>query len=249
MGWSIKRQARTVWHLLPPALRQKVSEVRRRGEPPVGGVDFGDFRRVKPIRNDFGFSRGGPVDRHYIEAFLDRQRTDIHGRVLEVGDNTYTRAFGGAAVKVSDVLNVRTNPTATFVGDLADGSFLPTAAFDCVILAQTLHLIFDFGAALRTVERILAPGGVLLLTVPGISNIEDGEWGPQWHYNFTEVSVRQMTKTFLPKCDTEVASFGNVLGAVAFLHGLGASELTTEELAVVDPAYGLIYTARARKRF
>ena len=73
----------------------------------------------------------------------------------------------------------------TFVGDLADGSMLPDAAFDCIVLTQTLHLIFDHLAALRTLERVLAPGGVLLLTVPGISNIATDEWGATWHYSFT----------------------------------------------------------------
>ena len=79
---------------------------------------------------------------------------------------------------------------ATFVGDLADGSFLPDAAFDCVVLTQTLHLVYDFAAALRTIARVLAPGGVLLMTVPGISNVDPADWGPTWHYSFTQHSVR-----------------------------------------------------------
>ena len=115
---------------------------------------------------------------------------------------------------------------ADFVGDLAEGSFLPDSAFDCIVLTQTLHLIYDFPAALRTVSRVLAPNGVLLMTVPGISNVDPAEWGSTWHYSFTRHSLERMCATAFEGFETEVASFGNVLAAVAFLHGLGCQELT-----------------------
>ena len=87
---------------------------------------------------------------YYIESFLDRHRGDIRGRVLEIGDAAYTRRFGGPRVTQADVLHVDDGaPEATFVGDLADGSFLPDDAFDCIVLTQTLHLVYDFLAALR----------------------------------------------------------------------------------------------------
>ena len=136
--------------------------------PPPGAVRCGDLRRTTPIASDFGYSRGGPVDRYYIESFLEQHHLDVRGRVLEVGDSTYTNRFGGARVTHADVLHIKPDtPGATFIGDLADGSFLPDDAFDCVVLTQTLHLVYDFAAALRTIARVLAPGGVLLMTVPG----------------------------------------------------------------------------------
>jgi len=55
-------------------------------------IDLGDLRRITPIDSGFGLGRGKPVDRHYIEDFLARNRDDIRGRVLEVGEDTYTRA-------------------------------------------------------------------------------------------------------------------------------------------------------------
>ena len=159
--------------------------------PAPGQVRFGDLRRTTPISPDFGYARGGPVDRYYIEGFLARHAADIRGRVLEIGDASYTHRFGGSRVTQADVLHIDPDaPGVTFVGDLADGSMLPDAAFDCIVLTQTLHLIFDHMAALRTLERILAPGGVLLLTVPGISNIATDEWGATWHYSFTHHALR-----------------------------------------------------------
>ena len=55
--------------------------------PPLGAVDLGDFNRVTPISSNFGFDRGTPIDRYYIERFLHRHTSDIQGRALEVGDD------------------------------------------------------------------------------------------------------------------------------------------------------------------
>ncbi len=57
---------------------------------------------------------------------LSRHKEDIRGRVLEVGDNFYTRKFGGDRVTVSDaaVLHVvEGNPRGRlYVADLTRGS-------------------------------------------------------------------------------------------------------------------------------
>jgi SAM-dependent methyltransferase len=234
---------------IPPRVRLAV---RRRQKlpvnPPVGQVRFGDLRRLTPIATDFGYDRGGPVDRYYIEHFLDAHHTDVRGRVLEIGDDTYTRRFGGDQVLQADVLHVDPDaPGATFVGDLADGSFLPSNAFDCVILTQTLQLVFDFAAALRTVKRVLRPGGVLLMTVPGITNIDGGEWGSTWHYSFTRHSVARMCAECFANAEPVVTSYGNVLAAIAFLHGLGVDELTRDERDYQHYEYSLIHGVRVAR--
>src|SRR4029453_14668409 len=45
---------------------------------------LGTLRRTRPLSNDFGYDRGTPVDRYYIERFLARHQSDVKGRVLEV---------------------------------------------------------------------------------------------------------------------------------------------------------------------
>lgn len=212
---------------------------------PPGDVRFGDLRRLTPMSSAFGFDRGQPVDRHYIETFLGRNASDIRGRVLEVGDATYTRRFGGTLVTRSDVLHVNDdNPQATIVADLAHGDAIPSAAFDCVILTQTLHLVYDVHAAVATLRRVLAPRGTCLITVPGISQIDSGTWRDSWYWAFTPASLRRvLTETFGSSVD--VQAFGNVLTASAFLYGLSASELTPEELSMADASYPVIVAARA----
>ncbi len=216
--------------------------------PPLGRVRFGDLRRVTPISRDFGFDRGLPVDRCYIETFLGRHASEIAGRVLEVGDDSYTRKFGGDRVRHADVLHVRAGyPGATFTGDLTDASVLPEQAFDCIVLTQTLHLIYDLRLAVERLWRALAPGGVLLLTAPGITSIDRGEWGGTWYWSLTAVSMRKLFGDVFGDDAILLEEYGNVLSATAFLHGLAAEELTREDLDPFDPAYPVILGLRARK--
>lgn len=217
--------------------------------PPVGKVDFGSFRRLSPISRSFGFDRGQPIDRYYIERFLDRYRNDVRGHVLEIGDDGYTRAFGGARVTRSDVLSLTaSHPTVTIVADLARGDDLPGDRFDCFILTQTLQFIYRLEAAMATVYRLLRPGGVLLATFPVISQIcryDMDRWGDYWR--FTSASVQRLVgDTFGPE-QTQVESWGNVLAATCFLNGLAAEELMPAELDAHDPDYQVLITARALK--
>ena len=183
---------RRVAAVAPWRFRERLLRGRER-TPPVGRVHLGDLNRLTPISSSFGFDRGLPIDRYYIERFLARHASEIVGRVLEIGDDTYTRRFGGSRVTRSDVLHVHAgNTRATFVGDLTDPDVLPENAFDCIVLTQTLQLIFDVPLAIRRVHRALAPGGVVLVTAPGISQIDRGEWGSTWFWSFTPAALERL---------------------------------------------------------
>lgn len=209
---------------------------------------MGDLNRLSPLSTQFGYDRGGPVDRYYIESFLQQQSSSIQGRVLEIGDNAYTRQFGDAQVAISDVLHVdSTNPEATFVGNLSDAPHIPSDSFDCIILTQTLHLIYDVKGALKTCERILKPGGVLLLTSPGISHIDHDQWKDTWLWSFTSASIRRLLAEVFLMDQITIKEHGNVFIATAFLYGLSVLEVTQEQLDFCDPHYQVIITAKAVK--
>jgi len=212
-------------------------------------VCFGDLRRITPISREFGLDRGQCIDRYYIESFLSHHASDINGHVLEIGDDSYTRRFGGGRVSRSDVLNVRPGEAkTTLVADLADAQNIRSDTFDCIVVTQTLQFIYDVRAALGHLHRILRPGGVLLTTVAGISQISryDMErWGDYWR--FTTRSARQLFEEWFPSANVEVQAFGNVLVAVAFLEGLATAELRREELDHKDPDYETLITVRAVK--
>jgi len=237
--------------VLPPSLRRWLKE-KRRGlslRPPLGWVRFGSLRRLKPVSRSFGFDRGIPVDRYYIERFLAARAGDIRGRVLEIADNAYTKRFGGSHVSRSDVLHAgEGNPQATINSDLTDEDLPFADTFDCIICTQTLQFIYNKQAAIKNLYRLLKPGGTLLATLPGISQISryDMErWGDYWR--FTTLSVRRLCEEHFSPDDIEVQAHGNVLASLAFLEGLAAGELKKQELDYNDPDYQLLITLRATK--
>jgi len=200
---------------------------------------MGDLRRTTPIDTEWGMERGSVIDRYYIDKFLAGRSAVIRGHVLEVGDDLYTRRHGGARVTKSDVLHVvDTGGKVTIVADLTAADVIPSAAFDCAILTQTLHVIYDVRAVVRTLHRILKPGGAALLTCPGItkvSHFDSTRWGDYWR--FTALSARRLFAEVFPADRITVQAYGNVLTAAAFLYGLATEDLRPAELDVVDPLY------------
>ncbi|MFL6195570.1 MAG: class I SAM-dependent methyltransferase [Thermoanaerobaculia bacterium] len=211
------------------------------------GARLGVLHRTTPLSESWGFDRGTPVDRHYIEAFLEEHRGDIRGRVLEVQDSGYTDRFG-SGVEAREVLDVDpANPRATIVADLAAADAIPRDSFDAFILTQTLHLIYDVRAALRHARRILRPGGVLLATLPSVSRVSRGAAASDY-WRFTPASARALFgEAFAPDRVT-VRCYGNVLSGIAFLSGMAHEELAAGELAVRDEHFPVIVAVRAVKR-
>jgi SAM-dependent methyltransferase len=236
---------------IPSSVRHwlRVRWERNRLSPPMGSVDFGSLRRVTPVGHKLGRDRGLPIDRFYIERFLAANAGSIRGRVLEIGDDRYTRKFGGDRVTQSDVLHVHPgNPRATIVADLTCADHVASNQFDCIILTQTLPFIYDVHAAVVTLHRILKPGGVVLATVGGLTQISRGDtdrW--EYYWGFTTRSARLLFEEVFPPVNISVDSFGNVLAATAFLHGLAAEELRPAELDHRDPDYEFLISVKAVK--
>lgn len=217
----------------------------RKSAPRVGHLRFGDLRRVRPLDPFWGHRRGGPLDRYYIERFLASHAEDIRGCVLEVQSPEYTRQFGGGRVVSSDVLDVTSaNAQATLLANLEDPEALPPGAYDCVILTQTLQYVFEVRTAVATLYHTLKPGGVALVTVPGITKVESDA---TWYWSFSAVAVQKLFGEVFPRSQLEVKSHGNVLAAIGFLHGVGRGELTRAELDADDPDYPVIITVRVAK--
>jgi SAM-dependent methyltransferase len=219
----------------------------RRARSPVP-VRFGSLRRLSPVSRKFGYDRGQPIDRYYIERFLVDNADVIGGRVLEIGDSAYTRRFGGRRVTRSDVLNIEPgHPQTTIVGDLAAAEHILSDSFDCLVITQTLHLIYDLRAAVDSLHRILSPGGTLLSTFPGITPLSNDRWADSWYWALTPCSaVRLFGDVFGPD-NVKVAAHGNVLTSVAFLEGLAARELRRSELDTDDPQFPMLITVNASK--
>ena len=213
---------------------------------------------ITPVSRHFGYDRkkspnerAQPIDRYYVENFLERHSSDIKGRVLEIGEDIYTKQFGGNRVESAEILDADDeNKNAHHIYDLAKGGEgFPDNEFDCFLLIQTLLLIYDVKSAIVNARKLLKPGGVLLATIPGISKIcrpEMNQWGDFWR--FTNASAMKLFSEIFGEGNVEVETFGNVLSASAYLYGLASHELTKKELDYHDPDYQVTITIRAIKR-
>jgi SAM-dependent methyltransferase len=220
-------------------LRQRRARLRR-------PAWLGTLRRTSPLSDHWGRDRGTPVDRYYIERFLDEHRGAITGAVLEVMNADYTKRFGSGVVR-SDVLDLEPdNPAATLTADLASADGIEADRFDCFILTQTLQYVFDLEAAVRHVHRILRQGGSVLCTVPVVSKIGRQQLDSEW-WRVTPAGCRAIFERAFGPGAVEARGRGNVLTCVAFLVGMAAEELKPRELETDDPQFPLIVTVRATK--
>jgi SAM-dependent methyltransferase len=223
---------------------------RKTGDLPYSAESdqFGSLRRLTPVSNVFGYDRGSPIDRYYIESFLRQHADSIHGHALEIGDDTYSRQFGGRNITHQDVLHVVPGfPGATIIADIADAPEIPSATFDCINFTQTLQYMFNPHAAIATLWRILKPGGSVLATVPGVSRILRDQADKESDcWRFTEFSVKRLFRESFGDYFT-VQTYGNVLSTVAFMEGLASFELRKEELEYRDPDYQIVIAVHAMR--
>jgi SAM-dependent methyltransferase len=240
LRWAAGRVYGAAWRraqrLLERGAPRSAREERRRPRLPA-----------EPYERKYGMRLGRPVDRVYIEGFLERNRDDIAGDVLEILDSVYTRRFGGARVRRADVLDASPAATAATVpGNLETGEGLPHEAYDCFICTQTLSLIYDLRRAAAHAHQLLRPGGVFLVTVPGISQQADPdheEFPDYWR--FTKRSLHRVLADAFGADNVDVQAHGTVAATAAFIYGIPADEVDPALLAPHDPDFEMVVCARA----
>lgn len=243
---GVRRVAKATLAAMPEGFAYRIRKAAgRSASPPVGKVRMADLQRIRPISPDFGFDRGTPVDRHYIEGFLAQHSQAIQGRTLEIGDATYCTRFDNG-ITHQDILHISPDdPNATIIGDLAQDDVLPRDTFDCQVITQTLHLIYDMKSAVQQLHDALRPGGVLLLTVPGITSIDRGEWGDTWYWSLTRTSAARLLGDVFGPENITISVFGNAYSATCFIQGMALEEVEQSFLDVIDPSYPVIIGVRA----
>jgi len=109
--------------------------------------------------------------------------------------------------------------------------------------------IYDVRAAISTLHRILKSGGVLLVTVAGVSHqisrYDVERWGDYWR--FTSLSMRRLLEEVFPPASILVETYGNVMAAMALLQGLAVADLSGTELDAHDPDYEVTIGIKAVK--
>lgn len=226
-------------------LQYRISKLKR----PRRFKSAGDFASIKPISEQFGFDRGTPIDRFYINAFLSDHKSCVLGRCLEVAEDMYTSRFGEERVTSLDLIHATgIERPGTIVGDLTNLTSVEDNTYDCIILTQTLQFIFDMPAVVHELYRVLKPGGHALVTcncISQISRYDMDRWGDYWR--LTSLGARRLFEQSFASENITISTYGNTASAVAFLEGLAAEELSAHQLSARHPDYEVLIGVDAMK--
>ncbi len=199
----------------------------------------------EPVSRAFGVDRGTAIDRHWIEAFLAMHASPAAGAILEAGGTTYSQRYYPNMAAHEMEIAVQTKPNGV-VCDLEVGNRALERRFDVMVATQLFNFIFDVRAALANSAAMLRPGGLLVGSVAGITQVsrfDADRWGH--YYSFTEQSWRRLLAQHFK--DVTVETRGNVDTACAFLNGLCVEELDPALLVEHDPDYPVSVLFAARK--
>ena len=211
----------------------------------LGLPRWGNLRRLHPFSTCFGWDRGTPIDRYYVDRFFEQHKAYITGDVLEIQQNLYTHRFG-QNLRAVHSFDIDPRCGSTFLCDLAHSeNILPSEAYDCVLLPCTLSLLREIEPCLRNALRLLKPGGVLLANAAGLIPL-DGAGTDFWHCS--PEGWRHLTQKVWPGCEIIVEGHGNCLAVVAANLGLAVEELTAEELDYNDETLPIVTNVFCRKR-
>lgn len=214
----------------------------RREIHPVESSMF--LNTIKPVSRLFGTDRGKPIDRYYIELFLNQKSVEIQNAdaIIEIAEDTYSKKYFPNADH--DILRYNKGM------DLTKADTLPENKYDVFICTQALHEIYEIKSAIHGCYQLLKPGGVLLATVAGnISQIADHDyarWGYFW--GFTDMSIKKLMAETFGEENVEVFPYGNIMAATAFIQGVALEDLP--DLSLLDendPTYSICIGVIARK--
>lgn len=224
--------------------RQEADWLSARGllTVPTFQMDFGDFRRHVPVCPSFGYTRGTPVDRFYLEQFVDDIRSQVVGVTLEIGGRPGNRElyeFWGATEYYTMDADPRAG--ADLIADAHDRSACKQESLDCVILFNVLEHCARPWDVVENVHHWLKKGGTVFCMVPNIQRIHRD---PRDYWRILPDALQGLFDRFM----TRVITYGSLLTSIAALSGVATEELTLAELGQVNPQYPVVSCVVAIKQ-
>ncbi len=210
------------------------------------------LEETEPVSRVFGFDRGTPIDRYYIDRFIERNESDINDRngifrILEIGEDIYSRKMMADLSYKDvryDILNYQKGE------DLTDINTLRENYYDLFICTQTFNFIYDVKKAIEGAYYTIKPKGILLATVAGVitpvSRYDMDRWGHYW--GFTDLSIRKMMADVFGEENVKVITYGNALASTAFVQGIALEDIDDPALLDnTDRDYQILIGISAKK--
>lgn len=196
----------------------------------------------------FGLDRGTPIDRYYINEFIESQKSLIQGRVFEIGDSFFTDKYGEEVIysKVLSFDKKDNEIRSDFDLNLINMNLYNQA--DCFICVQTLNFVYNIKNAVNEIHNFLSPGGTALVTVANMSPIslyDLDRWGDYWR--MTSLGIKTLFVETFGEANVELQIFGNYSATLMFLAGYSLEEVDLETLAIRDKDFEMIIGITAQK--
>lgn len=193
--------------------------------PANQSLDWGDFKRTNPICQMFGFLRGQPVDRYYLDKFIEKIRPEIIGNILEIGATPQAKETYQLNPESSyHVLNIEPFPGVDIVGDVHNLNLIEPESFDTILLFSVLEHCYAPWIVIENIYTWLKPGGKCFAMSPVSAKIHNI---PQDYWRIMPDAYTLMLKNF---SQHELHLCGNTMTVLADIYGISAEELTIEEL-------------------
>ncbi|MBW4635650.1 MAG: class I SAM-dependent methyltransferase [Iphinoe sp. HA4291-MV1] len=216
------------------AFSQSVEDMAKLGllSPSIDTLDLGDLRRRFPICPLFGFTRGTPIDRYYLDKFIGEIREQVAGNVLEVGGvlrNREVYQFYNATEY--QTLDIFASSGVTLVGDVHDPETIRPESLDAVVIFNVLEHCHNPWVVVKNIYSWLKVGGQCFCMVPSAQKLHDV---PGDYWRPLPDGMKQLFQDFSQQ---KLHVYGNPLTVVASFMGISAEELSLQELDDFHPDY------------
>jgi SAM-dependent methyltransferase len=186
--------------------------------------------------NLFAFPEGySPVPspaRRYIGQFLERYAGAIRGRCVEFAPPYYRALYGGRAeVTRYDVWDIEPRDGVSVVADLEAATRLADGSFDTIICTHVLCNVGRPWRAVAELHRLLAPGGVVLCTVPMV--LQGHAPHPKDFWRFTTDALSLLFGEHFGRVETHY--YGNAATASGSMQYLMTRHFNQGVLDLHDP--------------
>lgn len=195
-------------------------------------IDWGSLRRLMPVCGNFGFTRGWPVDRYYLDQYIAKISNLVTGNVLEVGvyvSDPMKKKFPHS--KSFHAVDVIKTDKVDYAGDIHERSLFSEGSFDTILCFNVLEHCKMPWVVVENMHHWVKKGGQVFCMVPVTQRRHED---PKDCWRILPQSLEWMFKSF---SKAEIHCRGNPLTAVSALLGIPSDELSKKELDFDHPDY------------
>lgn len=130
------------------------------------------------------------LDRTFVPLAISH----IDGTCLDIGcgDQPYRGLIESVGARYESVdIEARTE-NVTYISDIHDMGVVPRESFDCAICLEVLEHVSNPFVAVGEIEKVLRPGGKLILSVPHLSRLHEA---PHDYFRYTRYGIHSILES------------------------------------------------------